>query len=55
MAYLKSGDSCADCKHCKVWSSDRRKASCRLYPNEQGFHPDRPIPSKCVNKVSRGY
>lgn len=55
MAYLKSGDRCADCKHCKVWSTDHRKASCKLYTSDQGFHPDRPVPSKCVNKVSRSY
>ena len=55
MAYLKSGDRCADCKHCKVWSTDHRKASCKLYTSDQGFHPDRPVPTKCVNKVSRSY
>ena len=54
MANIKSGDRCADCKHCKVWTSDHRKATCTLH-NEQGFHPDRPVPSKCIDKVSRKY
>lgn len=55
MATLKNGDRCSDCTHCKVWSSDHRKASCTLYSNEQGFHPDRPAPAKCVGKVTRKY
>ena len=55
MATIKSGDRCADCKHCKVWSSDHRKASCNLYSSEQGFHPDRPAPAKCVGKATRKY
>ena len=55
MAYIKSGDRCADCKNCKVWATDHRKASCKLYTSDQGFHPDRPVPSKGVNKVTRGY
>lgn len=54
MGTIKSGDRCADCKHCKVWSSDHKKATCELY-NEQGFHLDRSVPSKCVEKVSRKY
>lgn len=54
MASLKKGDRCQDCKYCKVWSSDKKKASCKLY-NDQGFHPDRPIPVKCVNKSYRAY
>lgn len=55
MSTIKSGDRCADCHRCKVWSSDHKKASCTLYFSEQGFHPDRPVPSKCVNKVDRKY
>lgn len=55
MSTIKSGDRCADCHRCKVWSSDHKKASCTLYFSEQGFHPDRPVPSKCVNKVDREY
>ena len=54
MGTIKSSDRCADCKHCKVWSSELKKATCELY-NEQGFHPDRPVPVKCVGKVSRKY
>lgn len=54
MATVRSGDRCADCKHCKVWKSDHRKATCTLY-NEQGFHPDRPVPVKCVDKVNKTY
>lgn len=55
MSTIKSGDRCADCSHCKVWSSDHKKASCTLYTSDQGFHPDRPVPSKCVNKVQKCY
>ena len=55
MSTIKSGDRCADCKHCKVWSSDHKKASCTLHTEEQGFHPDRPVPAKCVDKVSKAY
>ena len=54
MSKIKSGDRCADCSHCKTWSTDRNKATCDLY-NDQGFHPDRPVPSKCVDKVTRRY
>jgi len=54
MANVKSGDRCADCSKCKVWSTDRNKASCQLHSDE-GFHPDRPIPSRCHDKVSRRY
>ena len=54
MATIKSGDRCADCKNCKVWTSDRKKANCTLY-HEQGFHPDRPVPAKCIGKVPRKY
>ena len=54
MSTIKSGDRCNDCKHCRVWSTDRRKATCTLF-NEQGFHPDRPVPSKCVGKTTRKY
>ncbi|MFH1844270.1 MAG: hypothetical protein ABIF77_13785 [bacterium] len=54
MTQIKSGDRCADCSHCKTWSSDRKKASCNLH-HDEGFHPDRPVPVKCVNKVSRRY
>lgn len=54
MSLLKSGERCADCKNCKIWSSDHKKANCNLY-NEQGFHPDRPIPVKCIGKVTRKY
>ena len=55
MAKIKRGDRCADCKHCKVWSHDRKKASCRLYSGDQGFHPDRPVPAKCINSAPRAY
>ena len=55
MSTIKSGDRCADCSHCKVWTSDHKKASCTLYTSDQGFHPDRPVPSKCVNKVTRKF
>jgi hypothetical protein len=55
MATVKSGDRCADCKHCKVWTSDHKKASCTLYSSEQGFYPDRSVPVKCVGKVTRRY
>ncbi len=54
MATIKSKDRCADCKRCKVWSTDHRKGSCTLY-NEEGFHPDRPVPIKCVGNVDRKY
>lgn len=54
MSKIKSGDRCADCSQCKVWSTDHRKASCRLY-SDQGFHPDRSVPAKCINEVSRKY
>jgi hypothetical protein len=54
MATVKSTDRCIDCKHCKVWSTDYRKATCTLY-SEQGFHPDRPVPRKCVGQVGKKY
>lgn len=54
MAKIQSGDKCVDCSHIKIWSSDSKKATCTLY-NEQGFHPDRTVPRKCVNEVSRKY
>ena len=51
MGTVKSTDRCKDCKHCKIWHNvDPNKATCTLY-NEQGFHPDRLVPSKCVGKV----
>jgi hypothetical protein len=37
-----------------VWNSDHRKATCDLH-GEQGFHPDRPVPTKCVEKADRRY
>lgn len=49
MSIIKSGDRCADCSNCKICSTDHRKASCNLYSSDQGFHPDRRVPSKCVN------
>jgi hypothetical protein len=55
MATIKSGDRCVDCANCKVWPTDHNKASCKLYSTEQGFHPDRQVPSKCVNKATRKY
>lgn len=55
MSKIKSGDRCIDCKYCKVWNTDRKKASCKLYSSEQSFHPDRPVPVKCINKVSKSY
>jgi hypothetical protein len=51
---VKSGDRCADCKHCKVWGSDHTKATCALH-GDQGFHPDRTVLAKCVGKVERKY
>ncbi len=54
MGRVKSGDRCADCKHMRQSVSDRSKASCRLY-GEGGFHPDRSVPVKCVDKVDRKY
>ncbi len=54
MSNVKSGDRCADCSKCKAWSTDPKKATCQLY-NEEGFHPDRPIPTKCHDKVTRRY
>jgi hypothetical protein len=54
MSKIMSNDRCIDCKHCKVWSTDHRKATCTLY-NEQGFHPDRPVLRKCVGQVGRKY
>lgn len=54
MATIKSSDRCKDCKHCSVWSTDHRKASCNLY-SDQGFHQDRGVPSKCVGKTTRKY
>ncbi len=55
MANIKSGDRCADCKNCKVWTSDKTKADCTLYSSEKKFHPDRPVPVRCVDKVTRKY
>jgi len=55
MSTIKSSDRCADCSHCKAWSTDHKKASCTLYTSDQGFHPDRPVPTKCVNKATRKY
>ena len=55
MSKIKSGDRCADCKYCKVWTTDHKKVSCKLYSSEQGFHPDRPTPVKCHNNVERKY
>ncbi len=54
MSKIRSGDRCADCRHCTVWNSDHRKATCDLH-GEQGFHPDRPVPTKCVEKADRRY
>ena len=54
MSTVQSGDRCADCKHCKSWPSDHKKATCDLY-SEQGFHPDRSAPVKCHGKVQRKY
>ena len=54
MTLVKAGDRCIDCKHCKRWSSDHSKATCSLY-NEQGFHPDRPVPTKCIGEVTKKY
>ena len=54
MPTLKSGDRCADCKHVKIWTTDHHKATCTIF-KEQGFHPDSPAPTKCVNKVTRKY
>jgi len=54
MSTLNSSDRCIDCKRCKIWTSDHKKATCLLY-NEQGFHPDRPVPRKCVDKVPKKY
>lgn len=54
MTTIKSTDRCKDCKHCKIWSSDHTKASCMLY-GEQGFHPDRLVPAKCVGQVGKRY
>ena len=54
MATIKSSDRCKDCKHCRVWTTNHRKANCTLY-NEQGFHPGRGVPSKCVGKTTRKY
>jgi hypothetical protein len=51
---VKSGDRCADCKHCRVWSTDHKKANCALY-GEQEFHPDRPVPVKRVGREGREY
>lgn len=55
MAALKSNDRCKDCKNCKIWSSDHKKASCKLNIRSQGFHPDSKVPSKCVRKNRRAY
>jgi len=54
MPKIQSGDRCADCTHCRSWSHDRKKATCDLY-HEEGFHPDRPVPQKCVGKVERRF
>ncbi len=54
MAKIQLGDRCADCTHCNVWSTDHRKASFDLY-HDQGFHPDRPVPTKCVGKTTKKY
>ena len=54
MAKIKSGDRCNDCSHCCIWSTDHTKATCTLY-NDQGFHPDRTAPVKCVGKTTRKY
>ncbi len=54
MSKITSSDRCKDCKHCRVWSTDHRKATCTLY-DEQGFHPDRPVPAKCVQQVGRRF
>jgi len=54
MTKISYKDRCKDCSHCNIWSTDRNKATCNLY-NEQGFHPDRPVPNKCVDKVTRDY
>lgn len=47
---IRQGDRCADCSQCKAWDTDHTKASCLLYRSEQGFHPDRPVPARCVGK-----
>lgn len=54
MARVSRRDRCADCHRIKIWTSDHNMATCTLY-NEQGFHPDRPVPQKCVDKVERKY
>ena len=54
MVKIQRSDRCKDCSHCRVWSSDRTKATCDLKKKE-GFHPDRPVPSDCIGEVTRRY
>lgn len=54
MALVTASYRCKDCKHCSTWKTDRHKASCNLH-HEEGFHPDRGVPEKCVGKVGRAY
>jgi len=54
MGKIKASDRCKDCTHCRIWSTDRNKATCTLY-NEQGFHPDRSVPNKCIDNVTRTF
>lgn len=55
MSTIKKGDHCSDCSHCKVWPTDYKKASCKLYTSNQSFHPDRGVLVKYVNKIPRKY
>jgi hypothetical protein len=47
---IKAGNRCSDCTHVKRWKTSKDKATCQLY-HEEGFHPDRSVPVKCIGKV----
>lgn len=49
---MKPGDRCSACCHCKARGVNRSWASCRLF-REEGFHPLRPAPKRCIGAVTR--
>jgi len=52
MSKVESTDRCMDCRHVRIWSTDRAKGTCTLHP-EEGFRADRRVPAKCGGKVDR--
>ena len=60
MGKIMRGDRCADCRNCRVWTNDHRKATCDAswrspMKYKDGFHPDQPAPAACVGQAERRY